>query len=550
VKPFAWTNPGLTVGIGGERPSFNFSFRPHVIHDDSENRVLVLSPGKIFVLDVNAKQWVAPVMPAGGPGSPELCGYAHDPSTDLHYFVGPPNSLGGTVRVWTLSYTGGVATWTQLSTSGSGNPPSNLGDSSCLIDSGFLYVINGRNVVTNQPQRSYHRLSLTTLTWGLMPIAPGFAYEPPERADAALVAATFGAFYIGGKTNLGPCGDFWGFIPGGPPTFEVPEIEGLRPQGRYSAAACYDDNAGEGYMYGGRCAFGNSGELWRFQWNSSSFELKWDRVEFDTSLTPPPPALRGSTLVYDRLRDRLLLFGGAQGTTTLGTLHATVWAFDLSSESWTALAPTGTGPSPRYLHTACWIDDTRRMYVFGGDNGTRLGDAFELDLTGSFDGAWLQPAITGTPPDARSGAVSGYNNLEKFLKVGGGNSNLTGNNKEVHLLFRLATPFSWSQAVMSNPASADNFNEVAGQYDEVRSRLIVAPQTRGAVQIFVPVTTSTGGKNPTWQFSTNSGANNLQRTVGAWAPDSRAFFVLMGEQFIAGPGNVPTNTVKVIRFQP
>ena len=90
---------------------------------------------------------------------------------------------------------------------------------------------------------------------------------------------------------------------------------------------------------------------------------------------PPPSARYFHTAIYDPVRDRMVVFGGYDGA-----LRNDVWALSLSgSPAWSALAPAGILPSARYLHTAFYDPVRDRMVVFGGRDGTsRKNDVWAL----------------------------------------------------------------------------------------------------------------------------------------------------------------------------
>src|SRR5262249_26347294 len=83
-------------------------------------------------------------------------------------------------------------------------------------------------------------------------------------------------------------------------------------------------------------------------------------------------------------------------------LFADVWAFDFASSSWSPVATTGTGPSPRANAAIAVAGD--RLVVFGGSTSTSgltftpTNDVFALDL---MSGAWSELSPGGTPPSAR-----------------------------------------------------------------------------------------------------------------------------------------------------
>ena len=106
--------------------------------------------------------------------------------------------------------------------------------------------------------------------------------------------------------------------------------------------------------------------------------------------TATPPARAGHVLTYDAARQRILLFGGFEGS----TFYRDIW--QLAQGQWTQLAPD-TPFEPRTWQTIVF-DPTRQNYVmFGGKTAERVpfGD------TWLWDGVrWTEYA--GQGPSARS----------------------------------------------------------------------------------------------------------------------------------------------------
>ena len=98
-----------------------------------------------------------------------------------------------------------------------------------------------------------------------------------------------------------------------------------------------------------------------------------------TTLGEPSPRSRHSA-VHDGIR--MLLFGGYNGTTSLGQ------GFKLDSGTWAAF--TGTAPSARRDHTAVWLGDAGVMVVWGG-----VDDAAGVTGTGGVyavaSNSWTKP---------------------------------------------------------------------------------------------------------------------------------------------------------------
>lgn len=98
-----------------------------------------------------------------------------------------------------------------------------------------------------------------------------------------------------------------------------------------------------------------------------------------------PSTRNDPAVVYDDANNRLILFGGNNGTVKLND----VWELDLTTNVYTQLSSiTGTAPSVRELALACYDPVFDRMIIFGGRDATTAAgvrtDIFQLDLT---DGA-------------------------------------------------------------------------------------------------------------------------------------------------------------------
>jgi hypothetical protein len=126
------------------------------------------------------------------------------------------------------------------------------------------------------------------------------------------------------------------------------------------------------------------------------------------------PLARGdASAIYDPVGDRLIVFGGVSGPGVFGD----VWALSLSEPvHWTELTPGG-GPSPRAVAAAIYDPIGRRMLIFGGANGgTTMTDVWALSLDGS--PSWSQIIPSGTPPFVQRQCSATYDPLRRRMIVG------------------------------------------------------------------------------------------------------------------------------------
>ncbi len=115
-----------------------------------------------------------------------------------------------------------------------------------------------------------------------------------------------------------------------------------------------------------------------------------------------PAPRRDAVLVYDFIRDRLILFGG-RSTAALND----TWAFDLESRTWRELVPPeGLRPPARYGAVAGLDSSNDRLLVATGaaGPGRYLNDLWQFDLKTD---SWSEVVVEGDLPPERAGAVGG-----------------------------------------------------------------------------------------------------------------------------------------------
>jgi hypothetical protein len=191
-----------------------------------------------------------------------------------------------------------------------------------------------------------------------------------------------------------------------------------------------------------------------------------------TLLTPtgaPPGARFYASAVYDAARDRVLVFGGV-GFVPSFFVYNDVWSLQLAgTPTWQLLSPSGTPPSPRYLHSAI-VDPVRdRMVVFGGSNGTiENNELWTLDLGGST--AWTSWTISDPSPAPRGTYGAIYDPVRDRMIICDGTDFAT-TFADVWAL-PLAGPFHWQALAPNGPAPPARYLAGWG-YDAARDRLLV-----------------------------------------------------------------------------
>ena len=136
------------------------------------------------------------------------------------------------------------------------------------------------------------------------------------------------------------------------------------PSARYYHCMVYDTFNNKTVMFGGQLVIdiaSLSNETWT--WNITG--TSWTKE----TTTGSPSARRSATMVYDSARHVCVLFGGWDGNADDET-----WEYNAATTTWTKVhaggSPGDGNPSARYAHSAAYDSARNRMVVFGGGNGT------------------------------------------------------------------------------------------------------------------------------------------------------------------------------------
>ena len=93
----------------------------------------------------------------------------------------------------------------------------------------------------------------------------------------------------------------------------------------------------------------------------------------------------------------MIIFGGQRGSGTLGD----IWSLDLDAVAWRELTPETGGPGGRRYPASAYDARNRGVLVFGGDTGTtKEGDVWLFDLVSE---DWRLVLPSGTGPEPRDG---------------------------------------------------------------------------------------------------------------------------------------------------
>lgn len=204
--------------------------------------------------------------------------------------------------------------------------------------------------------------------------------------------------------------------------------------------AVYDSSGNRMIVFGGLKGTGVTDELWILNLTTNS----WSQVPKGVLW---PSARMGHSAILDTTYNRIILFGGYDGTP--GDENDEVWFLDLSGLSWDVLTTAGpSSPLARQGHAAIFDAPNQRMIVFGGaDVAISYNDVWALGLPAPPStlnpSAWteLTPAVSGPAPRSDLSAVYDPGGAGGMI-VFGGQDTLTpaGPFKDVWSLSLGATP--------------------------------------------------------------------------------------------------------------
>lgn len=198
---------------------------------------------------------------------------------------------------------------------------------------------------------------------------------------------------------------------------------------------------------------------------------------------PLPPGRYEHTAIYDPVRDRMIVFAGIQdlpcqpGPGTCSALTNDTWALSLADLGWTELSPLGPAPSGRAGHTAVYDPVRDRMIVFGGVASIRSkwNDTWSLDLSGAT--GWSLLASTAPFPGRAAHAAICDTRRDRMVVFGGLDSGGTRGD-----LWALSfTDRIWREIVPADTTHAPARYAHSAIYDDVTDRMLIlgGPPTAG-----------------------------------------------------------------------
>jgi len=186
---------------------------------------------------------------------------------------------------------------------------------------------------------------------------------------------------------------------------------GIKPAPRFMASAVYYPDSNAMILIGGRISSYYFDEVWLLKLTPGA--ENWRQVTVGG--THPSPARSSAACVWDRLNNRLIYCGGEANS----VYYNDVWQLNLDNWTWSQIFPAGAPPSGRYGHSAVYDSVNQRMILFGGENGTYHNDLWALSLnTGGETWTLLNPS--GNIPVPRSRQFTAFDPVNNTMVIGYG----------------------------------------------------------------------------------------------------------------------------------
>ncbi|MFX0009779.1 MAG: Kelch repeat-containing protein [Candidatus Hermodarchaeota archaeon] len=149
---------------------------------------------------------------------------------------------------------------------------------------------------------------------------------------------------------------------------------------------------------------------WIFDYNSDTY----------TKRTPSPTPRRRAEpgIIYDSLRDMIVLFGGRENFTDAGDLGDS-WTYDYNTDTWTRLFPVSS-PSARRAMSMSYDSESDRIILFGGQSGVSVEVYYNETWVGNpGSNTWQKMSPVLAPPARMSYGMAYDSESDRTILFGG-----------------------------------------------------------------------------------------------------------------------------------
>ena len=406
--------------------------------------------------------WSA-IAPAGSlPAAREEHSAIYDPNGDRLVMFGGYDQDYYFGDVWALGFSG-TPQWTQLDPTGLGPGPRWGHTAVHDFAAGSMVVVSG--FTPGGVSNDTYVLGLSGApAWTNPIVGPGPG--PMRHTFAAAYDSERHRFLLFGGSDVSSyLNDTRAITLGENPQWSVITTQGIPPSPRRLAEAIYDPKDDRLIVFGG---FNGTilGDLWQLSFATNP--PTWSPL---VAAGPAPAARAGHGVIYDSRGKRMIMFGGYDGV-SVNNRRNDLWALDLGNNpEWHLLTPLGTPPSPRSSFSAVYDEVGDRMIVFGGTTPTFLNDTWELSLQGMPTPTWSQLSPTGVHPTPREEQSAMYDPVrERMIIFGGYENSLFYGTRDTWSLSLGASP-GWTM-LTATPQPTFRWGHAA-VYDPVYDRMVM-----------------------------------------------------------------------------
>jgi hypothetical protein len=270
---------------------------------------------------------------------------------------------------------------------------------------------------------------------------------PPPREDAAI--ATNGKFIIlfGGRGS-GLFNDTWLYDFQNSSWTEL--FPSLSPSPRLGSAMTRIWNEDKIILFGGQQGTTLLSDTWSFNITN----LEWSSI--NTTIHPSSRSYSLMSMINGT--KKILLFGGYGGQSEN---YCDTWIFDSGSTSWD-LIQTPTFPSGRYGATLAPILPDDKIMLFGGGGLPPFNETWIFDMSNT---EWSQKIPPISPPARNVHSMAPIGNSGNMLLFGGSNQDFGYNdtwmyNSSENIWTEILTPNSPTRGIQYSMVSIENATEV------------------------------------------------------------------------------------------
>jgi len=359
-------------------------------------------------------------------------------------------------------------------------------------------------------------IPITFTVTGVHPQISGLQWTPSHTSSAPMAQQLMSMVYdaTNHKFILFGSGETWLYDDQASTWRNLLPVDG--PSKRDQQAMIWEDTQAKAILFGG---FANAFAL-KDTWAYDSASNTW----VNRSPVDSPPTLRRHAMVYDPIHQKVILFGGYNGTRYLNE----TWSYDYATNQWTNLNPSNPPPA-RGCHGMSYDQAHERVLLFGGWDQvgpTVRGDTWAYDYDAN---AWTNLNPCNSPSPRLEVSMEYVSSIQKILLFGG---TWAWENRNNELWSYDWEANRWDLLPLTDRPSARSAQVMA--FDSYNNQMILFGGNDGTRDL-----------NDTWILSSTSSTN--QDGVATWSYAEETNGV---DWITASTGGVQSNPARQEWMQP